>query len=138
MVNQKQREILPSFSQQTRELLRQFAERDETDRILVHFSIKRELCRKNANAPWIRKIRPWYGHDHHFHVRIRCAPQDSLCKSGEAIPEGNGCDASLDWWWSEEARAEEKKNAEKRSTPTMPELPSECSKIINPSTASKT
>jgi penicillin-insensitive murein endopeptidase len=30
---------------------------------------------------------------------------DTECKVSETIPPGNGCDATLDWWFSEEAKA---------------------------------
>ncbi|MEK7690047.1 MAG: penicillin-insensitive murein endopeptidase, partial [Bdellovibrionota bacterium] len=59
-------------------------------------------------AGWLRKIRPWCGHDYHFHVRIRCPSSGSPeCTESAEIPAStteSGCDETLAWWFSEEAR----------------------------------
>jgi penicillin-insensitive murein endopeptidase len=70
----------------------------------VNFAVKKALCEQNPKGDWLRKIRPWYGHDYHFHVRLRCPASDTNCQSLPEIPAGNGCDESLAWWWSNEAR----------------------------------
>ena len=76
----------------------------QVERIFVNPSIKRELCHRYASEDWLRKIRPWWKHDDHFHVRLKC-PQNSIaCLAQEPLPIGNGCDAGLDWWFSEEAK----------------------------------
>ena len=72
----------------------------EVDRIFVNFRLKKALC-DAAGAPrdWLRKIRPWVGHQAHFHVRLACTPGDASCGSaGAPIPEGDGCGAELDSW----------------------------------------
>ena len=48
------------------------AQLPEVDRIFVNPTIKRELCLSHAKQEWLRKIRPWWKHDDHFHVRLRC------------------------------------------------------------------
>jgi len=133
MVNKKSLKVAPTFKRAQIEMLKRFAADPLTDRILVHFAIKRELCKKHGSEDWIRKIRPWYGHDHHFHVRLVCAAGDVLCKRPEPIPTGNGCDATLDWWWSDEARQEETKNLGRQQNPVMPELPAECRPLLTTS-----
>lgn len=120
------------FGETQIDLLRRLASREEVDRILVNFPLKKYLCEHHAAEAWIRKIRPWYGHDHHFHVRVRCPADDRACVAGEPIPEGNGCDATLEWWWSAEARGEEKKNSDREGHPVMPELPKECATLASP------
>jgi penicillin-insensitive murein endopeptidase len=129
MVDKKRLAVTRAFGNDQRELLRSFAISPEVDRILVHFAIKRELCQRMPREPWIRKIRPWFGHDHHFHVRLACSPSDPLCRKGDPIPEGNGCDDTLDWWWSDEARAEATKNLDRQEHPVMPNLPVECAPL---------
>ena len=70
------------------------------DRIFVNPYIKRELCRTvTADRSWLRKIRPWWGHDDHFHARLSCPPDSPQCESQEALPQGDGCDSSMDWWF---------------------------------------
>jgi len=70
------------------------------DRIFVNPHIKRELCRSTTgDRSWLRKIRPWWGHDDHFHARLTCPPDSPDCQSQEPLPSGDGCDSSLDWWF---------------------------------------
>ena len=81
------------------------AARDDTiARIFVNAAIKRRLCRDRTedDAGWLRKVRPWWGHDSHFHVRLHC-PATGVCLDQEPPPEGDGCDAELDWWFTDEA-----------------------------------
>lgn len=69
------------------------------DRIFVNPHIKKELCdQADNNRGWLRKIRPWYHHDDHFHMRMACPPGSDHCEEQEPVPTGDGCDASLDWW----------------------------------------
>ena len=76
----------------------------EVDRIFVNPSIKRELCNRYAGHQWLQKIRPWWKHDDHFHVRLKCPKNSIACQAQEPLPLGDGCDAGLDWWFSEEAK----------------------------------
>lgn len=130
MVDAGKKKVTASFGAAQIALLKSFAESEQTDRLLVHYAIKKELCEKLPKEDWIRKVRPWYGHDHHFHVRVKCAASDSKCKDGEAIPAGNGCDETLAWWWSDEAKGEAQKNQHRQTHPVMPELPAECGTLI--------
>lgn len=72
----------------------------KVDRIFVNPHIKRELCRTApGDRSWLRKIRPWWGHDDHFHARLLCPPDSPECRSQDPLPPGDGCDGSLDWWF---------------------------------------
>ena len=73
-------------------------------RIFVNAAIKRRLCenRGEEDIEWLRKVRPWWGHDSHFHVRLHC-PATGVCLDQEPPPEGDGCDTELDWWFTDEA-----------------------------------
>lgn len=93
----------------------------EVDRIFVNASVKRQLCLNKANFSWLRKIRPWWGHDDHFHVRLACPFNNKSCTSQETLPAGDGCDASLNWWFSAEAKSPAKP-AKKPETPVLPAL----------------
>ncbi|MGC1574374.1 MAG: penicillin-insensitive murein endopeptidase, partial [Pseudolabrys sp.] len=51
------------------------AQQSSVERVLVNAAIKKELCRvedKSRDLPWMAKVRPWYGHHDHIHVRLRC------------------------------------------------------------------
>lgn len=107
-------------------VLEMAARMPEVDRIFVNPSIKRQLCQNSGAHDWLRKIRPWWKHDDHFHVRLKCPKDSPSCHDQEPLPTGDGCDASLAWWFSEEAKAP----AKKRPPPKPPVLPLQCEKVL--------
>ncbi len=92
------------WSQAHEKILEAAARSPEVDRIFVNPSVKRLLCTRKSAHAWLRKIRPWWKHDDHFHVRLKCPLNNKNCSGQESLPEGDGCDASLAWWFSEEAK----------------------------------
>ena len=83
-------------------LLHLAASLPQVDRILVNFAIKRQLCENvTGDRAWLRLIRPWYGHAAHFHIRFRCPPGQAECTQAPPPPSGEGCDASLQWWFDQ-------------------------------------
>lgn len=82
--------------------LKAAALRPGVDRIFVNPHIKRELCRMTApDKAWLHKIRPWYNHDDHFHLRLACPENNPDCIRQAPVPQGDGCDDSLAWWFEE-------------------------------------
>ena len=78
---------------------------DDVERIFVNPAIKRAACAgAGKDRAWLAKIRPWWGHSYHFHVRLRCPARDAACIAQEPLPPGDGCDDGLDWWFSAEAQ----------------------------------
>jgi len=98
-------------------------------RIFVNPAIKKALCASEKGAAWLRKIRPEYGHDYHFHVRLHCPPGATLCEAQDPTPEGDGCDASLDWWFTQEAL--HPKPALPPAPLTLAKLPPACVAVLN-------
>jgi penicillin-insensitive murein DD-endopeptidase len=117
-------------------LLRAAASYPEVDRIFVNAAIKQELCETtDLDRAWLAKIRPWWGHDHHFHVRLACPRGDDTCTNQTPPPPGEGCGGELAWWFSREARqalVDQKK--EPRRAITMADLPAECQAVFNEAT----
>ncbi len=72
-------------------------------RIFVNPIVKVKLCQTEKNRQWLRKLRPWWGHDEHFHVRLTCPPNSLNCKDQKPVPEGDGCDDSLYDWVAEQS-----------------------------------
>lgn len=107
------------------QVLKTAAQLPDVERIFVNPIIKRELCKhaEPNNRAWLRKIRPWWKHDDHFHVRLSC-PKDSLnCEHQEPLPSGDGCGEDLAWWFSFEATHPVKgKEAVATEPPAVPEL----------------
>ena len=113
-------------------LLRMASGFAEVDRIFVNPATKRALCDQvDGDRRWLAKVRPWWGHDAHMHVRLHCPDGDVACVKQDPVPAGDGCDAGLDWWFGDEARAE---LARRRATPlpklTLSDLPSACRAVL--------
>lgn len=88
------------WEERHRRVLELAARFPRVDRIFVNPHIKRELCRTTrGDRSWLRKIRPWWGHDDHFHARLFCPPGSPECETQDSLPPGEGCDHSLDWWF---------------------------------------
>jgi penicillin-insensitive murein DD-endopeptidase len=84
------------------ELIRTAAEDPDVERIFVNAAIKKALCREaGSDRGWLAKVRPWWGHDYHFHVRIYCPADSPECKPQPAPEPGDGCGHELDYWFSE-------------------------------------
>ena len=111
-------------------ILEQAASTEEVDRIFVNPVIKRELCIKDPSARWLHKLRPWWGHDDHSHVRVKCPAGDTSCVATDTIPPGTGCDATLDWWFSQEAVQKGAENDAKYKVRELPKLPAECAAVL--------
>jgi penicillin-insensitive murein endopeptidase len=72
------------------------------DRVLVNAAIKQQLCRTvTGDRSWLRFVRPWYGHAAHMHLHFKCPPGQTECVSTPPPPAGDGCDASLQWWFDQ-------------------------------------
>src|ERR1700748_3337266 len=84
-------------------VLRDAAQEPSVQRIFVNPAIKKALCREaRGDRSWLSKIRPWWGHDYHFHIRMRCPDGDKECK-GQADQGGDdGCKpAELAYWFKD-------------------------------------
>lgn len=113
--------------------LKNFAEDRRIERIFVNPAIKRHLCRAvSGDRGWLHRIRPWWGHAAHFHIRLACPVGDSQCEAGPAIPEGDGCGADLDWWFTAEANAPAASPAPPAKIPPRysPNMPVACKAIL--------
>jgi penicillin-insensitive murein DD-endopeptidase len=87
-----------------RRLLETVAREPAVARIFVNAAIKRALCRETApDRAWMAKIRPWWGHNYHFHIRLSCPSADPECRDQTPPLPGDGCGRELDWWFTEEA-----------------------------------
>jgi len=87
-------------------LIRRAASYSEVQRIFVHPPIKKALCdwsRGQPNRRWLAKVRAFYGHNYHFHIRLRCPPNVSGCRAqNEPRPkDGTGCGTELAHWYSD-------------------------------------
>jgi penicillin-insensitive murein endopeptidase len=109
------------------------------DRIFVNPVLKRALCGDPAAArhrEWLRKVRPWWGHADHFHVRLACPSDSPGCAPQPPLPPGDGCD-TLDWWFNPRAQEERAQGHQSYAAKVgaSPPLPIECRALIEPATS---
>jgi penicillin-insensitive murein endopeptidase len=81
-------------------IIKAAAQDPKVERIFVNAAIKKALCRTtDADRSWLRKVRPMWGHDYHFHIRISCPAGSADCRHQDPVPAGDGCGKELDWWF---------------------------------------
>lgn len=135
LVNEKTHRVIDKLWTPAHErLLKRAASYPEVERILVNPGIKKKLCDTvTGDRSWLRKVRPFWGHDYHFHVRIGCQPGSTGCKAQAATTPGDGCDKSLAWWFTEEPwRPNQNPDAPKaRDVMKLSALPKECRMVLN-------
>jgi penicillin-insensitive murein endopeptidase len=107
------------------------AQDPQVERIFVNAAIKKALCRDTSpDRAWMSKVRPYWGHDYHFHVRLFCPADSPLCKPQAPPPPGDGCGKDLDWWFTD-AVLHPKPSAEKPGPPlTLAKLPAACRGVL--------
>lgn len=101
-------------------------------RVLVNPLIKKRLCEtKGIDRTLLRKIRPWYGHADHMHVRLHCPKGSKHCVPQDAVPEDDGC-GDLEWWLSPKARKDRKKGKKEylSNVGAVPLLPEQCQELV--------
>ncbi|PKH24458.1 penicillin-insensitive murein endopeptidase [Enterobacterales bacterium CwR94] len=108
-------------------LIKLAAKDNDVTRIFVNPAIKQQLCRDaGADRDWLRKVRPWFQHRAHMHVRLRCPVGSNECIEQAPIPAGDGCGYELQSWF------EPKKPGS--GTPVKPEpppLPASCQALLD-------
>jgi penicillin-insensitive murein DD-endopeptidase len=115
-------------------LIRAAAQEPSVQRIFVNAAIKKALCREaKGDRGWLSKIRPMYGHDYHFHIRIKCPPGSAECESQPAPSDGEGCSAAdLAYWFKDEVIHPKPPAEPPKPKPpmTMAQLPSPCRQVL--------
>jgi penicillin-insensitive murein endopeptidase len=116
------------------ELIRTAAEDPVVERIFVNAAIKKALCREaGPDHAWLAKVRPWWGHDYHFHVRITCPADSPECKPQPPPDTSDGCGHALDFWFKESTLHPIPPPVPGKPKPglTLAALPAACRQIVN-------
>ena len=87
-----------SWTRTHHEILKAAASDDRVARIFVFPGAKVQMCAdETGNRDYLRKIRPWWGHHYHFHVRLNCPRGDRSCVAQDPPPPGDGCADAVRW-----------------------------------------
>jgi penicillin-insensitive murein DD-endopeptidase len=133
------KEINPAVWTESRmRLVKRAASYPEVGRIFVHPPIKAELCKwATGDRSWLAKVRPLYGHNYHFHIRLNCPVGMKSCKDQwkPKPKDGTGCGEELAYWMSDVPWKPHKRdpNAPPYVPPpplTLKGLPAECRAVI--------
>jgi penicillin-insensitive murein endopeptidase len=114
-------------------VIRAAAEDPKVERVLVNAAIKKALCREAGNdRAWLAKVRPYWGHDYHMHIRIGCPAGSPDCKDQDPVPGGDGCGAELEQWFRPAIiNPPPPKDPPKPKPPlTMADLPPACREVL--------
>jgi penicillin-insensitive murein endopeptidase len=114
-------------------VIRTVAQAPEVERIFVNPAIKKAICRDaTGDRRWLSKVRPMYGHDYHFHIRIACPAGEASCVHQPPPPAGDGCDDSLAWWFTDAVLHPKPRPNVKPPKPMMvAQLPAQCRAVLN-------
>ena len=127
-----------AWTESRAKLIKTAASYPEVARIFVHPPIKAELCKwAKGDRSWLAKVRPYYNHTYHFHVRIKCPPGFAGCKNqAPAAPkDGTGCGEELAYWmgptpWKPLKRDPNAKPVKPAPALTLAGLPAECRAVV--------
>lgn len=87
-----------NWSRAHHRIIKAAAKDKRTARIFVFPGAKVQMCKdEKGNRAWLRKIRPWWGHHYHFHVRLACPRGARGCVDQAPPPKGDGCADAQEW-----------------------------------------
>ncbi len=123
-----------SWTRQHHEVLKAAASDPRVARIFVFPGAKVQMCNdEKGDRSWLRKIRPWWGHHYHFHVRLSCPKGAQGCVNQDPPPAGNGCKDAEKWVQDILFPPPPDPNAPKpkpRVELTMMDLPGQCVDVL--------
>jgi len=123
-----------SWTRAHHEIIKAAASDRRVARIFVFPGAKVQMCKdEKGNRAWLNKIRPWYGHHYHFHVRLSCPRGMRGCVDQAAPPPGDGCADAQDWVDNILNPPPPNPNAKKakpRRELVLADLPRECAGVL--------
>lgn len=132
LVDGKKGTISKHWQPYYRDLIHQAALYPKTERIFVNPVIKAYLCETEKDKSWLYKVRPWFGHDSHFHVRLECPKGQKDCEPQAPVAKTSGCDADLQNWVKDQTDLALgiKKPTVSKSKPAPKVMPAMCRAVL--------
>ncbi|WP_424931212.1 penicillin-insensitive murein endopeptidase [Amaricoccus macauensis] len=128
-----QRSVNGNWTRSHHRLLEAVARDGRVNRIFITAPVKLQMC---ADAPardraWLGKIRPWWGHNTHFHVRLNCPRGARGCVNPDPVPRGDGCDEAI-WWVTEALEPPDPDAPAPKPKPPirLADLPPQCASVV--------
>lgn len=126
-----------SWTRSHHEIIKAAAKDPRVERIFVFPGAKVQMCDdERGDRSYLRKIRPWYGHHYHFHVRLACPKGEQGCVNQAAPPAGDGCDDARQWQANIISPPKPKpgpkpKPSKPRRQLVLADLPSQCKPVLD-------
>ncbi len=126
------------------EVIKAAASDPAVDRIFITAPAKVWMCKNvKGNKKWLQKVRPFWGHHYHFHVRLKCPKGSKACEKQrptvkQLSKNATGCDKDLNWWVTtaleprDPSLPKEPKKPKKRGARDyfMSDLPAQCQNVL--------
>lgn len=117
------------------EIIKAAAKDKRVARIFVFPGAKVQMCKDaKGDRRWLRKIRPWWGHHYHFHVRLACPKGVKGCANQSPPPAGDGCKDAEKWVQDilhPKPAPKPSKPRKPRGPLTLKDLPSQCGPVLS-------
>lgn len=120
------------------EIIKAAAKDKRVARIFVFPGAKVQMCKDaKGDRRWLRKIRPWWGHHYHFHVRLSCPKGVKGCVNQAPPPAGDGCKDAEKWVQDilhpkpAPKPAKPTKPRKPRGPLTLKDLPNQCGPVLS-------
>ena len=124
-----------NWTRQHHEILKAAAKDRRVARIFIFPAAKVQMCNEETgNKAWLRKVRPWWGHHYHFHVRLKCPENAGACTNQAPPPAGDGCDQAQEWVdniLNPPPPDPNAKPAPPRRELVMADLPQQCAQVLS-------
>jgi len=109
----------------------------QVERVFVHPGIKKALCEaKDIDHTNLHKVRPYWGHHYHMHIRISCPPESTACRPQAVTPHDDGCGKEINDWIAllQRPPPPPKPGPHPKRKPkppiTLADLPAECQAVV--------
>ncbi len=121
--------VTADWSEKQAQMIRIAASDPRVARIFINPAIKLAMCRRDwPNRDFLRKLRPWHGHDGHMHVRLSCPANSPQCEDQRDLPDGDGCGSELESWLDSVYPVVEKHNG--KPQPRYVSMPAACQPVL--------